>query len=153
EHIPVEACVPGDIGAVAKVEEINYDCVLHDSHDEDHIHIRPLDFPAPIYGIAIEASKRGDEQRLWEILQKLAAEDPGVYVEGVSTTTEPVLRGLGELQTRCLMERINNQYKLEVPTPPPRIAYRETITAPAEGHSRHKKQTGGAGQFGEVYLR
>jgi elongation factor G len=153
EHIPVDACVPGDIGAVAKVEEINFDCVLHDSHDEDHIHIRPLEFPAPIYGIAIEASKRGDEQRLWEILQKLAAEDPCVHVERISTTNETVLRGLGELQIRCLLERMNGQYKLEVTTHPPRIAYRETITSPAEGHSRHKKQTGGAGQFGEVYLR
>jgi elongation factor G len=153
DHIPVDACVPGDIGAVAKVEEISYDCVLHDSHDEDHIHIRPLEFPAPIYGIAIEATKRGDEQRLWEILQKLAAEDPCVQVERISTTNETVLRGLGEKQVRCLLERMNGQYKLEVTTHPPRIAYRETITAPAEGHSRHKKQTGGAGQFGEVYLR
>jgi elongation factor G len=153
EHIPVDACAPGDIGAVAKVEEISYDCVLHDSHDEDHIHIRPLEFPAPIYGIAIEASKRGDEQRLWEILQKLAAEDPCLNVDRVSTTNETVLRGLGELQVRCLLERMTGHYKLDVTTHPPRIAYRETITAPAEGHSRHKKQTGGAGQFGEVYLR
>jgi elongation factor G len=153
EHIPVDACVPGDIGAVAKIEEINFDCVLHDSHDEDHIHIRPLEFPAPIYGIAIEATKRGDEQRLWEILQKLAAEDPCLHVERISTTNETVLRGLGELQIRSLLERMAGQYKLEVTTHPPRIAYRETITAPAEGHSRHKKQTGGAGQFGEVYLR
>ena len=153
EHIPVDACAPGDIGAVAKIEEIGYDCVLHDSHDEDHIHIRPLEFPAPIYGIAIEASKRGDEQRLWEILQKLAAEDPCLNVDRISTTNETVLRGLGELQVRCLLERMTGHYKLEVTTHPPRIAYRETITAPAEGHSRHKKQTGGAGQFGEVYLR
>jgi elongation factor G len=153
EHIAVDACAPGDIGAVAKVEEINFDCVLHDSHDEDHIHIRPLEFPAPIYGIAIEASKRGDEQRLWEILQKLAAEDPCLHVERISTTNETVLRGLGELQVRCLLERMTGHYKLEVTTHPPRIAYRETITAPAEGQIRHKKQTRGAGQFGEVYLR
>ncbi len=153
EHISVDACGPGDIGAVAKVEEINFDCVLHDSHDEDHIHIRPLEFPAPIYGIAIEAAKRGDEQRLWEILQKLAAEDPCLQVERISTTNETVLRGLGELQVRTLLERMTGHYKLEVTTHPPRIAYKETITSAAEGHSRHKKQTGGAGQFGEVYLR
>jgi len=153
EHLPVDACGPGDIGAVAKIEEITFDCVLHDSHDEDQIHIEPLEFPSPIYGIAIEATKRGDEQRLWEILQKLSAEDPCLQVERVSTTNETVVRGLGELQMRCMMERLSGQYKLEVMTHPPRIAYRETITAPAEGHSRHKKQTGGAGQFGEVFLR
>jgi elongation factor G len=153
DHIPVDACVPGDVAAMAKVEEIVFDSVLHDSHDEDHIHIRPLELPAPIYGIAIEAAKRGDEQRLWEILQKLASEDPCLQVDRVATTNETVVRGLGELQVRCMLERLANQYKLEVITHPPRIAYRETITAPAEGHNRHKKQTGGAGQFGEVFLR
>jgi elongation factor G len=153
DHIPVDACVPGDVAAMAKVEEISFDSVLHDSHDEDHIHIRPLELPAPIYGIAIEAAKRGDEQRLWEILQKLASEDPCLQVDRVATTNETVVRGLGELQVRCMLERLSNQYKLEVITHPPRIAYRETITAPAEGHNRHKKQTGGAGQFGEVFLR
>jgi elongation factor G len=153
DHMPVDACVPGDIGALAKIEEIAFDGVLHDSHDEDHIHIRPLELPAPIYGVAIEATKRGDEQRLWEILQKLASEDPCLQVERVSTTNETVVRGLGEQQVRCMLERMGHQYKLEVTTHPPRIAYRETITAPAEGHSRHKKQTGGAGQFGEVFLR
>ena len=153
DHIPVDACVPGDVAAMAKVEEIVFDSVLHDSHDEDHIHIRPLELPAPIYGIAIEAAKRGDEQRLWEILQKLASEDPCLQVDRVATTNETVVRGLGELQVRCMLERLASQYKLEVITHPPRIAYRETITAPAEGHSRHKKQTGGAGQFGEVFLR
>ena len=153
DHIPVDACVPGDVAAMAKVEEIVFDSVLHDSHDEDHIHIRPLELPAPIYGIAIEAAKRGDEQRLWEILQKLASEDPCLQVDRVATTNETVVRGLGELQVRCMLERLASQYKLEVITHPPRIAYRETITAPAEGHNRHKKQTGGAGQFGEVFLR
>jgi elongation factor G len=153
EHITTDACVPGDIGALAKVEEISFDSVLHDSHDEDHIHIQPLELPAPIYGVAIEASKRGDEQRLWEILQKLASEDPCLQVERIAVTNETVVRGLGEQQVRCMLERMGHQYKLEVTTHPPRIAYRETITAPAEGHSRHKKQTGGAGQFGEVFLR
>jgi len=153
EHITTDACVPGDIGALAKVEEISFDSVLHDSHDEDHIHIEPLELPAPIYGVAIEATKRGDEQRLWEILQKLASEDPCLQVERIAVTNETVVRGLGEQQVRCMLERMGNQYKLEVTTHPPRIAYRETITSPAEGHSRHKKQTGGAGQFGEVFLR
>jgi elongation factor G len=153
EHIPVDRLRPGDIGAVAKVDEIAFDSVLHDSHDEDHIHLKPLEFPTPIYGLAIEPAKRGDEQRLWEIMQKLASEDPCLKIEHVASTNETIVNGLGELHLRILLERLNTQYKLEVKTHPPRIAYRETITGKAEGHSRHKKQTGGAGQFGEVFLR
>jgi elongation factor G len=153
EHVPVERCLPGDIGAVAKVDEITFDCVLHDSHDEDHIHLTPLEFPTPIFGLAIEPAKRGDEQRIWEVMQKLAAEDPCLTIQHVTTTNETVIQGLGELHLRVLLEKLATQYKLEVNTHPPRIAYRETITAKAEGHCRHKKQTGGAGQFGEVFLR
>ncbi len=153
EHIEVERCIPGDIGAVAKVEEITFDAVLHDHHDEDRIHLEPLEFPNPIYGLAIEPIKRGDEQRLWDVLAKLASEDPCLKVERLMSTNETVVWGLGELHLRTLLERMTTQYKLEVKTHPPRIEYRETITAPAEGHHRHKKQTGGAGQFGEVFLR
>jgi elongation factor G len=151
--VEVPEGVPGDICAVAKVDDIQFDSVLHDSHDEDHIHLRPLEFPDPIFGLAIEPTKRGDEQRLWDVLEKLATEDPCVEVERVKTTNETVVKGLGELHLRTVLERMASQYKLEVKTHPPRIAYRETITTPAEGHNRHKKQTGGAGQFGEVYLR
>lgn len=153
EHIEVERCIPGDIGAVAKVEEIGFDAVLHDHHDEDRIHLQPLEFPNPIYGLAIDPVKRGDEQRLWEVLTKLASEDPCLRVERLMSTNETVVWGLGELHLRTLLERMTTQYKLEIKTRPPRIEYRETITAPAEGHHRHKKQTGGAGQFGEVFLR
>jgi elongation factor G len=153
EHMPVDRCLPGDIGAVAKVEEIAFDSVLHDSHEEDHIHLVPIEFPRPIFGLAIEPAKRGDEQRLWEIMHKLSAEDPCLKIEHLAGTNETVIQGLGELHLRILLEKMNSQYKLEVNTHPPRIAYRETITAAAEGHSRHKKQTGGAGQFGEVFLR
>jgi elongation factor G len=106
-----------------------------------------------VHGIAIEPKRRGDEQRLWDILQKLIDEDPCLRVEHVAATNETVVYGLGELHLRTLMDRLTEVHRCEVATRPPRIAYRETITAPAEGHHRHKKQTGGAGQFGEVYLR
>ena len=107
----------------------------------------------PVHGLAIEPKRRGDEQRMWEILQKLVDEDPCLKVEHVAATNETVVYGLGELHLRTLLERMTEVYQCEVETRPPRIAYRETITAPAEGHHRHKKQTGGAGQFGEVFLR
>jgi elongation factor G len=145
--------VPGDIAAVAKVDEIEFDCVLHDSHEEDHIHMRPLEFPTPMSGLAIQPKRRGDEQRISEVLHKMTAEDPTLVVEHDATLNETVLRGLGELHLRSALERMAHQYKVEVETRPPRVPYRETISAAAEGHARHKKQTGGAGQFGEVFLR
>jgi len=153
DYVPVDRCLPGDIGAIAKIDEIVFDSVLHDSHDEDHIHLVPVQFPTPIFGLAVEAAKRGDEQRLWEVMHKLAGEDPCLNIEHIATTNETVVHGLGELHLRVLLQKFATQYRLEVKTHPPRIAYRETITAKSEGHCRHKKQTGGAGQFGEVFLR
>ncbi len=153
KSVEVERAVPGDIAAVAKVDEIEFDCVLHDSHDEDHIHMRPLEFPTPMQGVAITPRKRGDEQRISEVLHRMIAEDPTLVVEHDSTTNETVLRALGDLHLRSVLERMASQFKLEIDTRPPRIPYRETITAQAEGFHRHKKQTGGAGQFGEVSLR
>ena len=153
DYVEVPALVPGDIGAVAKVEEIEFDSVLHDSHDEDHIHLKPLEFPQPMQGLAVETRRKGDEQRLFEILHKLELEDPCFRVERHPGTNETVIRGLGEMHLRAKMARMQQQFKLELDTHAPQIAYRETITANAEGHCRHKKQSGGAGQFGEVMLR
>ena len=153
KHVEVDRVGPGDIAAVAKVDEITFDSVLHDSHDEDHIRMKPLEFPKPMHGFAISPKRRGDEQRLSDVLHKMCAEDPTLAVEHDATLNETVLRGLGELHLRSTLERMANQFKLEVETRPPRIPYRETIVGKAEGHHRHKKQTGGAGQFGEVYLR
>ena len=76
KNVEIDSAVPGDIAAVAKVDEIEFDCVLHDSHDEDHIHMRPLEFPTPMQGVALAPKKRGDEQRIWEVLHRLTAEDP-----------------------------------------------------------------------------
>jgi elongation factor G len=153
EFIETDALTPGDIGAVAKVDEIAFDAVLHDSHDEDHIHLAPLEFPTPMHSLAVEPKRRGDEQRISEALHKLAAEDPTFKVGHNAASNETVMSGVGDLHMRYIMDRLQAQYHVEVSTRPPRIPYRETITAKAEGHHRHKKQTGGAGQFGEVYLR
>ena len=153
EHVEVQRALPGDIVAVAKVDEIHFDAVLHDAAEDEHIHLLPLDFPKPVHGLAIEPKRHGDEQRMWEILTKLIDEDPCLKVEHVASTNETVVYGLGELHLRVLLDRLRDVYKFDVNTRPPRIAYRETITANAEGHHRHKKQSGGAGQFGEVFLR
>ncbi len=153
EHVEVTRAVPGDIVAVPKVDDIHFDAVLHDAAEDEHIHLLPLPFPKPVHGLAIEPKRHGDEQRMWEIVTKLVDEDPCLKLEHVATTNETILYGLGELHLRVLLERLREVYKFEVHTKPPRIAYRETITANAEGHHRHKKQSGGAGQFGEVFLR
>ncbi|MCU0964554.1 MAG: elongation factor G [Burkholderiaceae bacterium] len=153
ENIEVPQAYPGDIVAVAKVDELHFDAVLHDAAEDEHIHLKPLDFPVPVHGLAISPKRHGDEQRMWEILNKLVAEDPCLKVEHLAATNETVLYGLGELHLRMLLERLREVYKFEVDTRPPRIAYRESVTANAEGHHRHKKQSGGAGQFGEVFLR
>lgn len=153
DHVEIEQAIPGDIAGVAKVEEIHFDAVLHDSHDEDQIHLKPLEFPKPMFGLAVEAATRGQEQKLSTALHKLAEEDPGFVVEHNPELNETVMRGLGELHLRVMIERMKDRYGVDVKTRQPRIAYRETIGGKAEGHHRHKKQTGGAGQFGEVFLK
>lgn len=153
KHLEVDAGVPGDICSVAKVEQIAFDCVLHGSHDDDELHMRALDLPAPVAGLAIAPKSRGDEQKVSDALQKIVEEDPCLRLERNPAANETVLRGLGELHLRVALERMREQFNVEVETNIPTVPYRETITKKAEGHARHKKQTGGAGQFGEVFLR
>jgi len=152
EHRETDVLVAGDIGAVAKIEEIHTGDVLHDDHALDSVHLKPLEFPTPMFGLAITPKARGDEQKISGALSKLAEEDPTFKWTTDRQTHEVVISGLGELHLRLILERFARR-GLHVDTKPPKIAYRETITQPAEGHYRHKKQTGGAGQFGEVYLR
>lgn len=153
EQVEVDEGVPGDILAVARVDDIYRDAVLHDSHDEDHHHLKSIECPVPLFGLAVNTTKRGDEQKLSEALHKLQAEDPCLHVEHNAAANETVIRGLGELHLKVILRRLADQFHVEVETRPPSIPYRETITVNAEGHHRHKKQTGGAGQFGEVFLR
>jgi elongation factor G len=153
EQFETDAGIPGDICAVTKVDDVHFDAVLHDSHDEDYFHLQSMQCPAPMFGLAIQVQKRGDEKKLSDALHKLQSEDPCLHVEHNAVANETVIRGLGDLHLRVVLEGMKERFNLEVDTRPPSIAYREAITAPAEGHHRHKKQTGGAGQFGEVFLR
>jgi elongation factor G len=153
EHSEITRAIPGDICAVSKVEELHFDAVLHDSHDEDHFHLKSIVFPPAMAGLAIEPERRGEEQKLSDALHKLTAEDPCVRIEHHASLNETVLYGMGDLHLRVLLDRMSDRYGVKCKTHVPSIPYRETITRPAEGHHRHKKQTGGAGQFGEVYLR
>ncbi len=153
EHKEIDRGVPGDICGVAKIDDIRFDALLHDSHDEDQVRLQAVTLPAPMYGLAIQAQSRGDEQKISDALRKLEAEDQSFLMEHNASTNETVIRGMGELHLRVILEKLKDRYHVEVTTRPPKIAYKETISARAEGHHRHKKQTGGAGQFGEVFLK
>lgn len=153
ETTEIDAGIPGDICAIAKVDDIEIDSVLHDSHDEDEIHLRSIDLPAPMQSVAVKAKSRGQEQKLSDALHKIQAEDPSVNIEHDHAQNQTVIYALGELHLRVVLEGLKERFNVDIETSPPRIAYRETILVAAEGHYRHKKQTGGAGQFGEVFLR
>lgn len=144
---------PGDIGALAKIDELQYGSVIHGDPMDGGVRMRPINFPRPMYGLAIRPARRGDESRMNEVLAKMQSEDPTMSVEHDAVLNETAIRGLTDMHVRSILNRMRANFKLEVETAAPSIPYRETISAPAEGHARHKKQTGGAGQFGEVYLR
>jgi elongation factor G len=149
----VAEALPGDICAIAKIDEIHFDHVLHDSPEDAHVRARPLELPTSVFGLAVQPKRRGDEQKVSDVLHKIAAEDPCFRIEHNAQANETVMRGLGEMHLKAVLDKIATQYRLELDTRPPSIPFRETIAGKAEGHSRHKKQTGGAGQFGEVFLR
>ena len=153
ETTEVPLGIPGDICGISKADDIHFDEVLHDSRDEDNYHLRSINFPSPMHGLAIEPERRGDEQRLADALHKLTAEDPCLRIEHHAALNETVMYGMGEFHLRVLLERMTERYGVHIKTHLPSIPYRETITRQADGHCRHKKQTGGAGQFGEVFLR
>jgi elongation factor G len=143
----------GDIVALAKVEDIHPDAIAHDPSVPSAWKPLSPKYPTPMFALAIEPKTRGDEVKISGALHKLSEEDPTFRWSHDAQTHEIVIHGLGELHLRVTLEKMKNRFNLEVTTKPPKIAYKETITAKAEGHYRHKKQTGGAGQFGEVYLR
>jgi len=151
EHNEIEAVVAGDICALGKIDELYQDAVLHEEHGQDAI-VTGLHYPTPLAGLALKAKRRGDAQKIAEVLHKLVAEDPGLRIEHDMDANETVLRGLGDLQLRVALEKLDERFHVAVETHLPSIPYRETITRSAEATYRHKKQTGGAGQFGEVAL-
>jgi elongation factor G len=151
EHAEVHELVAGDIGGVAKLDELKFGSILH---ADPALHLLPpqLPLPKPLFGLAVELKNHADETKFAAAVHKLTEEDPCFAMERVAATKQTVLRGLGELHLRVILERLKSR-GIELTTSPTKVAYKETITLKADGHHRHKKQTGGAGQFGEVYLR
>lgn len=153
EHVEVPEVISGDIGAVAKVEELHYGSVMHDASISEQMKIKPLPMPKPMFGLAVDAANRNAETKLGEALTKLLLEDPTLEIDRVAATGDLVMRGLGEIHLRVKLRMMKDRYGVEVTTRTPKVAYKETITSNAKGHHKHKKQSGGSGQFGEVYLR
>ncbi|NIP24999.1 MAG: elongation factor G [Phycisphaerae bacterium] len=151
ENNEVDAGIAGDIITLAKVDELKTGDLIHDGKAAGGFVQPPV--PEPMYSLALEPASRGDEQKISSALDKLCEEDPCFKIKRDQQTKELVASGLGDLHLRVMLEKMENRSKLSVNTKEPKIPYRETITTKAEGHYRHKKQTGGAGQFGEVYLR
>ncbi|MBX3417148.1 MAG: elongation factor G [Pirellulaceae bacterium] len=148
EHTsPVEVAGPGDIVAVAKMEDLHTSTCLGD------VAIPPIGFPRPMVGLAVAPKTRGDETKLSSALHKVVEEDSTFHLDRDPQTKELVITGMSELHLTVIQERLLRRDKLEVETKPPRIAFRETITGKGEGSYRHKKQSGGRGQFGEVHIR
>ncbi|WP_117233272.1 elongation factor G [Vibrio maerlii] len=152
ERLEIEKAMPGDFCVLAKVDELEFDSIVHDSHDEDGVQLKTLNIPQSMYSLKLMPKKRGDEQKLGEILKRIVSEDPSLKVEHRVRTNETILSGQGEFHLKVALEKMSQTYKLDVETSPPSIEYFETITKAAEARYRHKKQSGGAGQFGEVHL-
>ena len=151
EHRPVDKGIPGDLIAVSKIEDMRISDTL--CAPGNPVELPPLVFPVPMVSVALEPRSRGDEQKLGSSLQKIADEDPTFRLQRDQQTNELVATGMSQLHLDVLLQRLSHRYGVEVDTKPPRIPYKETITAPSEASYRHKKQTGGRGQFGEVWFK
>jgi elongation factor G len=148
---PVPEAIAGDIVAVAKVEELHIG-------DSIGVHagspkLAPPAFPTPMFGLAVEPKARGDEQKISGSLHKIADEDPTFLVTRDNQTKEMVITGMSQLHLDVIQHRLKRRFDLEIITHEPKIPYRETITSNAEAMHRHRKQSGGRGQFGEVHMR
>jgi elongation factor G len=151
QHQTVPEAIAGEIIAVAKVEDLKIgDTVAANATAPK---LSAPGFPTPMFGLAVEPKARGDEQKISISLHKIADEDPTFHLTRDNQTKELVITGMSQLHLDVVQHRLKRRFDLEVVTKEPKIPYRETITTNAEAMHRHKKQTGGRGQFGEVHLR
>jgi elongation factor G len=151
KHTTLPEAIPGDIFAVAKVEDLHIGDTVSNHPGAPRLPV--AEFPTPMFGLAVEPKSRGDEQKISGSLQKIASEDPTFVMTRDTQTKELVITGMSQLHLDVVQARLKRRFDLEVVTKEPKIPYRETVTAPGEARYRHKKQSGGRGQFGEVALR
>jgi elongation factor G len=150
DHTPTDELGAGMIGAVAKLKETNTGDVLADV--DKPAAVEPIALPAPVVAFAIEARSKGDEDKVHASLRRLQEEDPSLDVHRDEETGEMIVGGLSQMHVETVLERMHRRFGVEVDLKPPRVPYRETIRKPARAHGRHKKQTGGRGQFGDCHI-
>ena len=148
-HVP--ELKAGDLGAVAKLKDTHTNDVLADKNTA--VRVAPITFPEPVLSYAIEPKSRGDEDKISTAMHRLEEEDPSIKYARDPQTHELLLAGQGQLHIEVTVAKLKRRFGVEVNLKPPRIPYRETITASTEAHGRHKKQTGGHGQFGDCKIR
>ena len=141
---------PGDIGAVAKLKETRAGDWLA-SRDEP-IQMPSIKLPAPVMAFAVEPKSKGDEDKVFTALRRLQEEDPTIDLHRDPQTGEQIVAGLSQVHVEVIVERLRSRFGAEVTLKPPRVPYQETIRKPAKAHGRHKKQTGGRGQFGDCHI-
>jgi elongation factor G len=151
ERLEVARLFPGDIGCVAKLRSTHTNDTL--STKEHPVRLPAIPFPDPLVSFAIEAAARADEERLQAGLHRLHDEDPTIQAHFEPETHEMILEGMGERHLEVALARLQRQYGVRASLRAPRVPYRETLLGQAEGQGRHKKQTGGKGQFGDCWIR
>ena len=150
EVVHVDEFGPGDIGAVAKLKETRAGDWL--AARDEPIEMPRLKLPAPVMAFAIEPSRRGEEDKVFSSLRRLQEEDPTIDLHRDPQTGEQIVAGLSQVHVEVIVNRLRERFGVEVTLKPPRVPYQETIRRPARAHGRHKKQTGGRGQFGDCHI-
>lgn len=148
EH--VQEFGPGDIGAVAKLKETRAGDWL--AAQDEAIDMPALKLPSPVMAFAVEPKSRGDEDKVLSSLRRLQEEDPTIDLHRDQQTGEQIVAGLSQVHVEVIVDRLRTRFGVEVTLKPPRVPYRETIRAVAAAHGRHKKQSGGRGQFGDCHI-
>src|SRR5687767_5440838 len=141
----------GDIAAAVGLKQVSTGDTLCD--EKKPVVLESMDFPEPVISLAIEPKTKGDQEKLGVGLQKLMSEDPTFRVKTDEQTGQVVIAGMGELHLEIIVDRLKREFGVEASVGKPQVAYKETLTVPADGHGRFIRQTGGRGQFGEAKIR
>src|SRR4051794_22743901 len=150
ESETVDEFGPGDIGAVAKLKETRAGDWL--AAVDEPIAMPAVKLPAPVMAFAIEPKAKGDEEKVFTALRRLQEEDPTIDLHRDRQTGEEIVAGLSQMHVEVVVDRLKSRFGVEVTLKPPRVPYQESIRRAARAHGRHKKQTGGRGQFGDCHI-